>query len=165
MVVLVACLPLAMSHAHAQTDGSRQQVLDELAQARASGNFEVPGELGGLARERFPGQFAQPAAQAPGLTRDAVRGELQAAVQRGELPHGDVDLAAGRAPAVIDGAHDIAQGRTRAQVREELAQAIRRGEVEEAGEAGRLLRDIYVRRYGTGHDDHGATHYAMADGR
>lgn len=166
MVALFACLPLAIAQAQAHADSSRQQVLDELAQARSNGDIVVPGELGGSARERFPALFPVPPTQATALTREAVRAELLAALQRGEVPRGDVDLAAGRAPAIDAAARDVAQGRTRAQVRTELAQATLRGDVEEAGDGGRLLRDIHAGRYGAaGHGGTASADYAMADAR
>lgn len=143
-ISFVACLPFALAQAHPQT--SRGQVLDELARARASGDLEVPGELGALARERRPDLY--PAAQAPIRLRQAVRDEALDASRRGGTPHGDVDVVAGRAPALLDAPSDDAAGKTRAQVREELARAVRGGEVQESGDAGRQLRDIHRGRYG-----------------
>jgi hypothetical protein len=159
---LLACLPVAIAQAHA--DSSRQQVLEELARARASGDIEIAGELGGRARDRYPSLY--PRTQAPGLAREAVRDELQAALRRGEVPRGDVDIVSGRAPALGDAAGGVAQGRTRAQVREELARAVLRGDIEEAGDGGRLLRDIYGRRYRGASEGAGSTtEYALASAR
>ena len=158
----LALLGLTLGAAHAQSGTTRSEVRNELAQAQASGAVEVVGDSGLLLRERFPLRYGSAAPSAPASTRDDVRLTLQDAIRVGALPHGDLDRTDREIARAADTHDASAMGKTREQVRTELAQARRLGDIEEAGDGGRLLRDIAPGRYQDERGPAASRTYALA---
>ena len=142
-----ALLALLGAQLHAQSEKTREQVRNELAEAIRNGDVLAPGESGLTLRELHPERF--PAAPATvGKTRDQVRNELAEAMRTGDiLANGDSGLTLReqnpqRYPAQVQVA-----GKTREHVKAELAEAIRTGDILANGDSGLRLNEVNPQLY------------------
>ena len=146
-IVTLALLAAFAGGAHAQSEKTRAQVKQELAEAIRSGDIQAPGDVGMKLNELYPERYAR--AQPSSLTRAQVKAELADATRSGDVVAvGESGLKVNelfpqRFPAPVV----TAAAKTRAEVKLELAEAIRNGEMVPAGEGGPRPSEGFVPRY------------------
>ncbi len=159
---LSIALLLAALLGSAAADGlTRQQVRDELAEARRTGNIDAGGEVGLKLNELYPEQYPARAAL-PGRTRDEVRAELAEARRTGDLIVGEAGLRLNEYEALRYPAVDGMPGKTRAEVKSELAEARLLGELQQ-GEAGSTLAEEFPQLYAGVRSEHQAHARQLAE--
>lgn len=146
LTLAVAALSAGQALAAEPVGLTREQVLAELADARASGDVIASFETGQKLNELFPAQFARKTVE-PGKTRADVVAELAQARRSGELlADAETGLKVNERFAAQYPAQPAAHGKTRDEVRAEFAEAKRNGDVV-IGEIGLKLNELYPSRY------------------
>ena len=147
-IITLALFAAFAGGAHAQSEKTRAEVKQELAEAIRTGDVQAPGESGIKLNELYPQRYAR-APQLTSLTRAQVKAELGEAARTGELVAAGEsglklnELYPQRFPAPIV----TAVAKTRAEVKLELAEAIRNGEMVPAGEGGLRSNEGFTQRY------------------
>jgi hypothetical protein len=147
-IVTLALLAAFAGGAHAQSEKTRAQVKEELAEAIRTGDIQAPGDIGMKLNELYPQRYAR-APQAAALTRAQVKAELAEATRSGDVVAvGESGLKANElAPHRFPAPVATAAAKTRAGVKLELAEAIRNGDMVPAGEAGPRPNEGAAQRY------------------
>lgn len=149
ITAMALCVAAACGAAQAQTPNgkTRDEVRQELAGARRSGELFAGGESGLTLRELSPGRYPKQPAVA-GRSRADVTAELEAAQRSGDvLASGESSLKLNELHPTLYPQHAMAMGKTRAQVLAELAEARRSGDLFAGGESGLTLRELHPGSY------------------